>query len=245
MYEASRILISVDESGMSSQTERLFVVAGVWCAPETKSGHQQALSHTVDQIKLTIREKTGKWPDEIHFASGLKRFADELMDLCLQRVLSDYSIFKVNVPWIGSPLRFTYDVHAPGTETKLPFDSTDMPNTMRARALARVLQPLSTYEGEVKLEVAVVLDAETWKPCLDRYMEFIRSGLSNSSMRIDFTCANSKNVPGLQIADLAAGSIRTYLIDGQCSSAFQNVNSCVLHRVSTGRPAMVRPLEEE
>jgi len=228
-------MVYIDESGTTSELEQSITLASVWCAPITKEGHLSVLKYTADMVKNEIEVSTGKWPNEIHFSSGLRRFSDSLVDTAIDSSVRDSSIHKKDLPWMGRPIAFRAVTFSPLLEAALPGKDTHFHKNLRARGIIALLMPLLLYSDEIKIEVSVILDDEVWNGALNVCKACLKKAVDHSSVSLAFSCESSGRVPGLQIADLAAGVVRQHLIDGSGKKAFDALSSGTFHRLNQMR----------
>lgn len=213
-------------------------MASAWCAPITREGYQSVLKFSADEVKTEISKMSGSWPKEIHFASGLRRHGNTLFEKAIVSSLQDTTIHKNGLPWNGWPLAFRTVAYCPEVESILPgYDKRTFHKNLRARGIISLLMPLILYNGNLRIEASVILDTEIWKDAVSICEARLKGPLRTSSVELAFSCENSDRVPGLQIADLAAGIFRHYLIDGSCEKAFSLLNAGTIHRLN--RPKMV------
>jgi len=210
----TRLLIFIDESGTTDSSESIFVVASVWCAPDSGSGVQNALKHTSDGVKRRIKELMGSWPKEIHYASGLSRYSYELLQIVEGCSSEDKSILRTNPIWTKQPIRYRINEVNPETEAMILGDNSETSNLMRAHAILSNLRPLITCHGKVSIEVGVIFDSEVWKKPWELLSEQLKEVFKGSLITLSPYYENSSRVPGLQIADMAAGAARHYFVSG-------------------------------
>jgi hypothetical protein len=225
-------MVFIDESGTTSERERNITLASVWCAPTTKEGHLSILKYTADMVKGEIKQLTNKRPNEIHFASGLKRYSDHLFDTAVECSSQDVSVHKKELLWPGRPIAFRTVALSPMIESALPgYDGRLFHKNLRARGIIISLMPLLMYAGDSKIEASIVLDAEIWGDALSVCEQCLMGALDSAPVALAFSCESSRRVPGLQIADLAAGVARHHLMDGSCTEAFRLLSSGTIHRL--------------
>lgn len=239
-----RLLIFVDESGTTSETEHNITLASVWCAPLTKEGYQSALKFTVDEVKAEINQTIGSWPKEIHFSRGLRRHADALFEKAIASSCQDTTIYKKDLPWNGRPLAFRTAACCPRIESTLPgYDKKTFHKNLRARGVISLLMPLLAHSGNPKIEASVILDAEVWNDAVSICEACLKGPLDANSVTVTFSCESSRRVPGLQIADLTAGVFRHHLIDGSYEKAMALLDAGTIHRLDQMKSVVgVKPL---
>lgn len=156
-------MVFIDESGTTSKTDDRFTTAAVWCAPKIKEGYQSVLKPTAKCVWESIGRLTGKKPSEIHYASGLRRYADELISTISTECYQDCSIINAEKPWVGQPIAYTVSVFHPNIEALITNDRNSFDSVLRSRAIISLLRPLFLHQGRTNLEVSVILDADIWK----------------------------------------------------------------------------------
>lgn len=227
-----RLIVFVDESGTTAETEENFTLASVWCAPTTKEGYQTVLRPTVDATRLFVKQLTGDEPKELHFAAGLKRNCDPIHERLTKCSYEDSTIFRKNLLWPGRPLAYRFLVSSPKIEAILPgYDKRLFHKNFRARGIISLLMPLLLYQDNPTIEVSVILDAEIWKESIVICEECLKNGLSNGHVAVSFSCENSSRVPGLQIADIAAGIVRHHSMDTRKIYAYDEIVNATIHRL--------------
>lgn len=228
----ARLMVYIDESGTTSEQEQSITLASVWCAPITKEGYLSVLKYTTDMVKNQIEKLTGKRPNEIHFASGLNRYSDSLFDTTIDSSIEDTSIHKRDLPWIGRPIAFRTVTFSPILEAALPGKDKHFHKNLRARGIIASLMPLLMYNGDQKIEASVILDDNIWGGALEVCEDCLKKSVDHGSVALSFSCESSRRVPGLQIADLAAGIVRHHLIDGSGNKAFNMLHAGTIHRLN-------------
>lgn len=231
-----RLLIFIDESGTTSETEHNLTLASAWCVPTTKEGYQSVLRFTADEAKAEIRQTTGSWPNEIHFSSGLMRCVDTIFEKVVASSYQDNSIHRNDLPWTGKPLAYRTVAYCPKIEFSLKgYDKNTFHKNLRARGIISLLMPLLSHNGRPNIEASVILDANVWGEAVSICRECLNGPLSANSVAVTFSCEDSNRVPGLQIADLAAGIVRHHLIDGTCNEAFKSLDAGIIHRLGKSK----------
>jgi len=95
----------------------------------------------------------------------------------------------------------------------------DAPEALQRLALARILSPL-TDADVLNLrnicEIHLVPDAEIWETPATRVCELLEN---TGGPAIEVETRDSRQIPGIQIADLMAYSRRNYIKDGACKDA--------------------------
>ncbi|QKY20369.1 hypothetical protein B4589_008240 [Halolamina sp. CBA1230] len=97
-------------------------------------------------------------------------------------------------------------------------DDLDLPRVVQSFALDAVLKPL-VHPEQVHIDesidtISVLLDSTTWKqPASD----YVRESVQDTELNLE--TRDSRSIPGIQIADLAAYSWRRNYTEGDCGTA--------------------------
>ncbi len=207
-------MVFIDESGTTSYTDRLFTTAAVWCAPTTREGYQSVLKPTARCVWETIEKRFGKKQNEIHYASGLKRYAGELLAILEAECHQDTTIIRNGNYWPGHPVAYTVATFHPNIESQIARGTVSFDCTLRSRAIVSLLRPLFLYRGEEKFDVSVILDDNIWKQAMDHCSRHIEDNLKKEGISISFSCESSRKASGLQLADLIVGITKDYYTSG-------------------------------
>lgn len=218
------LYIFIDESG-NHTTEGSFVVAACWCMTE------------YDDPNRILRPTKNKISDNVVFDSDGASPGRELKGTVighpklnsvmtyLRNISSNDSTILTNrTPWRAEhPVRYT--VYETDAELSDGFANGYLGEgrrqyTAQIIALLSVLSPLLRLEdwyGDSIDEYRVLLDAETWETPSTTAGSIFR-GLSWAP-DIHFSTYESHEVPGIQLADIAAHSRRRRLQFGDCLAA--------------------------
>jgi hypothetical protein len=243
--------VFVDESGTPNETEPMFSVSAVWCAPKTHEGSQSILRYSVEKLKARVRELGGAFPQELKF-SACSHYADDLFTLLGQVSLEDFSIHCKVLPWNGPPLVFTTALASCRMESVLPIAGSttrkrtpELGNIIRARLLAESLRPICIYFERGELEISVILDDFVWNKALKHIGRYFEQVFANSLIDLSFSSEKSSRTPGLQIADLVAGASRRFAITARNETAFRMIEERTLHHLGRKAATCVRPIDEQ
>jgi hypothetical protein len=247
----ARILVFIDESGTPNETETMFSVAAVWCAPKTHSGSQSTLRYSVENLKVRVRELDGVFPQELKF-SACSHCADDLFTLLGRISLEDFSIHSKVHPWNGPPLVFTTALANCRAESVLPITGSttrkrtpELGNIIRARLLAESLRPICIYSEQEGLEISVILDDFVWNKALKYFGPHLEKVVANSFVDLSFSSEKSSRTPGLQIADLVAGATRRFTITARNEAAFRMIGERTLHHLGKKAATGVKPIDKQ
>lgn len=226
----------IDESGTTDVTETVFTTAAVWCMPSNRDGVQKVLNYTAECIKNEIKDEMGEIPKEIHHSKGLHRFSDRLLEIAHEKCFEDYSIEKRDMRLIQQPIMYNYNIVNPSVESVLPgYDSKSYGNDARVRAIARSLQPLFLYGGEEPIEAEVILDDEVWSKAVSLCSPPITKALNGNNVKVHFSCYDSAKIPGIQLADIAAGVLRRFQKYGEERKAYEIIGKRTITHIGKRR----------
>lgn len=229
-----RIFVFVDESGNPFENEIAFSTAAVWCVVEKPEGREKPLKPTVDSMRQYLRDY-GKmeWAQEIHH----HRLPDEYSEYLLFQAISlsrrDRTIMREGIFWERSPIAFTITIDNPRAIKAFNYGMTQqiLGNRTRLSALGNLLRPLSIYEGSDSVQVELILDAEVWKKCIEKYDAGLKRTIGNQRIDPAIHFCRSSITPGLQIADLAAGINRQFTIHAKQESGYRLLQANILNRL--------------
>lgn len=230
----ARILVFIDESGNPFENEIVFSTAAVWCVVDTPQGREKPLKPTVDSMRQYLRDY-GKmeWAKEIHH----HRLPDEYSEYLLFQAISlsrrDETVMREGIFWEKSPIMFTVATDNPRAVKAFDQDISQqiLGNRTRLNALGNILRPLSFYEGAKSVKVELILDAEVWKKCIERYDIGLERTIGNRLIIPAIHFCRSSITPGLQIADLVAGINRQYIIRARQESGYRIIQANILNRL--------------
>jgi hypothetical protein len=230
----ARIIVYIDESGNPFENEIAFSTAAVWCVVEKPEGREKPLKPTVDSMKQYLRDH-GKmeWAQEIHH----HRLPDEYSEYLLFQAISlsrrDRTILREGIFWERSPVAFTMAIDNPRAVKAFDHSMTQqvLGNRTRLGALGNLLRPLSIYEGPEHIRAELILDSEVWKKCVERYDAGLKKTIGNQRIDPAIHFCRSSITPGLQIADLAAGINRQFIINARQESGYRLLQANILNRL--------------
>lgn len=221
--------VFVDESG-NHTADDCYVVTGCCCVSPS-SDPNRVLQPTRDRLlNVVVDGRFGSSPRK-----ELKgtRLSDETLDSVfslVDSVVYDDATLDANlVPWVReSPVRFAVsDLHGGVGRDVLSnyMSTTESHRPVQILSLASVLNPVVWTEYHSRTQIDryhVVLDAPTWKEATEK----IESAFDDCSWipDVEFTIADSKAVPGIQIADMAAHARRTHVMTNGCAHASRKID---------------------
>lgn len=220
MLRLTRILVFIDESGMTNPENVVFTVGSVWCCPSTTKGSQNTLRYSIDELRRTVQSHKGILPPEIHHCERLGVISKELLDVVIVASQEDHSILRGQNTILNAPICWRITDYSPMIEHHMSNGGEPCGNLIRARAIISCLRPVLNYQGDCKIEVGVILDSKNWKKpvalCKTKIEEMIPENVTN----ITYEFEDSSRIPGLQIADLITGVTRQYYINQNEKEAY-------------------------
>ncbi|MCE5295682.1 MAG: DUF3800 domain-containing protein [Euryarchaeota archaeon] len=220
----------IDESGRPTPDQMTFAASAIYCLPNYRECAHNILGRTLEQLKDFLETETGKRPDELHFSEGSKRYAAGLCEILTSQSHHDYSIRGPGVLWERDRIKNSHAIFTPAIEYFKDIPRPDFGNHLRAKAIGMLLRPLIIYDGESDMHVDVILDDDIWMKSIDIIKKQL--GQINNHVRFNYSCQKSNKIPGLQIADLCAGVVRSYHDKGVCEDAYHNIAQHILHRLT-------------
>lgn len=221
----SRILyFFVDESGNANEGTG-FSIVGCWCVSKRSNEHEVLASTKGYLLEQARSLKGDDGFSEIKSSKLHPNDIDTLVQLMEPKLYEDKTIETPRVWPTRQRIRYSTYTSLPDIaksaldgRTTSSFSNGQM---MRSMSLISAISPLF-QEGMMTLdginEIKVILDDDVWKgpanvvgECFDAH-EAIDTPAT-------FTTADSKAVPGLQIADLAAYSWHRHRRKGDCATA--------------------------
>jgi hypothetical protein len=230
-----RIFVFIDESGNPFENEIVFSTAAAWCIVTRSEDRGRPLKSTVDSMKQYLVDLgKGKWAREIRHHELPDDLAEYLLFLAADKAKSDETISREEVFWSGPPLTFTTTSQNPSAIKVLLPDMNPqlLGNYVRLNALGNLLRPLSIYEGINEIRVEISLDSRIWSKCIERYDPNLNRIIRSRRVHRRIRFCNSAVTPGLQIADLAAGINRKYLLESRQKNGFRFLQSNALNAIS-------------
>ncbi len=219
----TKVYVFIDESGNPS-TSDCYTLAGVWCLTEYDDP-SEILKPVRDQLANRV----------VNVGSELKgeMLTDAKLNSCLyftrKAIENDSSVVSTDVWQTNRPVAFTlYDSDSDTGRTIAEQhlgESANATVTAQLLALASVTSPCLRLDEHSAVELSdrrIILDGNTWR----------RAGASLSAIyrslawtpRIEFSLRDSRNTPGIQLADLVAHARRRRLDSGDCSEAVNVIN---------------------
>lgn len=197
------LYICVDESG-SESTDEYFTVAACWFV--SSNGPRAALNETQTTLRslLIDCEELPSGVDELKGKNLQPTGTDLLFRSFQQTVRGDNTIEQSILPWSGFPVRYrTVELDVSVGRNALRDLHGDIPveMSMRTLLLLSVLNPIlynSGFTTETYDDVRIVLDGDIWSQPKESLEATDRAG------EFDFSIKDSKKVPGIQFADVAA-----------------------------------------
>lgn len=228
------LFIFVDESGnpnRSKDRDDYFTVAGCWCV-STRSDPSQVLSPTKNRLVEMVRDDFGKI-SEIKGSQLPPRLIDNLIPAINDFSWNDSTIVTSSgCPWdMSLPIRYsTHNINpkmaAQALGTRLNTSLSDG-QLIRVISLLPLINPLcyTSVVDVTKVEgVKVILDSEVWSHP-SRIIEEVTNSNLDLLDHAEFETGDSKGIPGLQLADLAAYSWARCIRKGDCVKARNCVSS--------------------
>ena len=197
------LYICVDESG-SESTDDYFTVAACWFV--SSNGPRAALNETKNDLRSLLID-CGELPngvDELKGKNLQPTGADLLFENFYQTVQTDNTIEKGILPWSGFPVRYrTIGLDVAIGRSALADLHGEIPVEMSIRTLLllSVLNPVlynSSFTADVYDDVQVILDGAIWS----QPKESLEA--TDRARNFNFSIKDSKKVPGIQFADVAA-----------------------------------------
>jgi len=225
------LYIFVDESGNPTRDD-YYVVAGCWCVSHASSP-STVVDPTVQRLR-TIAENVFTSRNTVTELKGAS-FPTEVLTAVVQSVddiwYDDSTIPHPRLPWDPAyPGRFSIAQSNPEVAnsalSSVVGNQLNAPETMKLLLLISVLDPLFRPElldySQID-SVEVVLDAEVWDvPAAHASDAF--EAVNEQPAETSFTTASSKQIPGLQLADLGAYSWARHHRKGDCEVVLNSLD---------------------
>ncbi|WP_417935940.1 DUF3800 domain-containing protein [Haloarcula saliterrae] len=228
---ARTLFVHVDESGNPSNGS-YYVVAAPWCLSE-RGRANEVLRHTADELK-TIAESA------LHGSRTLSELKGSALPVavvnttvgCLNQVeYDDPTIEQTRLPWeITHPIRLS--VHAVNPDigndvlTDVIGNFDESVQELKTLALCSVLNPVfqTTHVALSTIDsMCVVLDSEVWQNPAEK-VATVLDRTADEIPPIEFDSRDSKDAPGLQVADVAAYSWARHQRKGDCETAVETLH---------------------
>ena len=211
-------------------SETFFVVGAVFCVPESGVGPQRTLRHTLDSARRLYAKMDGRSPpEEMHFSSGLKRQATSIMRSMINASYCDLSLSSHAEDLLGhSGLRFRTSAVSPRLIHNLGRRAMNPSLDIRVWALADIILPLLARRKE-EVRADIVLDDTVWSGAANILQYVVRESFPDKL--IAWEVADSRHMPGLQIADIISGVTRAHLNTGDYQEAFELLTHRTLVRL--------------
>lgn len=213
----------IDESGNPSISD-CYTLACVWCLTEYDDP-SEILKPLRDQLANRVVNVDGELKGE--------KMTDAKLNSCLyftrRGIEDDSSIISTNIWQTSRSVAFTvYDSDSDTGRTIAEQhlgESANATVTAQLLALASVTSPCLRLDDHSVVEISdkrVILDGNTWRRAGESLSAIYRS--LAWTPRIEFAYRESKNTPGIQLADLVAHARRRRLRSGGCSEAVNVIN---------------------
>lgn len=219
----TRAYVFIDESGNHSTTD-CYTLAGIWCLTEYDDP-ERILKPTRDRIANRVAETDGELKGE--------RMTNTKLNSCLFYARNAFERDDTLVPtdiWgTDYPAAFTVcdsdGDTVRGIATQYFGEGANPAIAAQLMTLASVTSPILRLDDHVPVtisELNVVLDGTTWYRAGE-----VLNGIYDELVwtpDIRFHYRDSKNTPGIQLADLAAHARRLRLTTGSCVPACEVVD---------------------
>lgn len=221
--------VFVDESG-NHTADDCYVVTGCYCV-SSSADPSRVLQPTRDRILNYVVEGSSHSSPrkELKGTRLSSATLDSVFSLMDNAVYDDATLDTGHVPWVReSPIRFAlHDLHGSLGRDILSNYMSDAEShrPIQILALAVVLNPLlwTEYRSRTRLDrYHVVLDAPTWKEATKKV-----EGVFETYPWIpdfEFSIGESKSIPGIQLADMAAHARRTHVMTDDCTQASRKLD---------------------
>lgn len=219
----TRVYAFIDESGNPS-TNDCYTLAAVWCFTDYDDP-AEILKPTRDRLANRV----------VNAGSELKgeMMTDTELNSCLyftrKAIEDDSSVLSMDIWQTNKPVAFTvYDSDSDTGRTIAEQhlgESANATTTAQLLALASVTSPGLRLNDHSPVELSdkrVILDGNTWRRAGESLRAIYRS--LAWTPRIEFSYRDSRNTPGIQLADLVAHARRRRLRSGDCSEAVNVIN---------------------
>lgn len=221
--------VFIDESG-NHTADDCYVVTGCYCV-STSADPSRVLQPTRDRILNYVVEGGSRSSprQELKGTRLSSTTLDAIFSLVDNAIYDDTTLDTSYVPWVReSPVRFVlHDSHgAIGRDILSKYMSeAESHRPVQILALAIVLNPLlwTEYRSQTRLDqYHVVLDAPTWKEATKTVADVFEA--YSWIPDFEFSIGESKSIPGIQIADMAAHARRTHVMTDDCAQASRKLD---------------------
>ena len=221
--------VFVDESG-NHTADDCYVVSGCYCV-SSSADPSRVLQPTRDRIlNYVVEGRPQSSPQRELKGTRLSNTTlDAVFSLVDKAVHDDPTLDNGHIPWVReSPIRFAlHDSHgAVGRDVLSNYVSdSESHRPIQILALAIVLNPLlwTEYRSRTRLDrYHVVLDAPAWKEATKKVEDVFET--YSWIPEFEFSIGESRSIPGIQRADMAAHARRTYVMTDDCAQASRKLD---------------------
>lgn len=227
----TRIRLYVDESGNPNAGEDVFVLGAAICATPYGVSEYDALRFSVDLgRRLCSRQRNSDRPAELHFSKGLGRSSEQMIGTILNGSIADRSVATPPFQLPGVfPVSFRAAVLSPKAIGMISREGSRIGEFLRASALVDILLPFLLADHPQNTCLDIVLDDRVWISSIDLLRPAVKK--MASGLAVSYHFADSRRVPGLQVADIVSGVCRRHTIRGDCVEAFRIIQADHLERL--------------
>lgn len=217
------LYICIDESGKASHGD-IYSLVGCWFVSNRHRSSdplEDLRDQTIDKIL------PGKDVAELKGAKMDNEKVNSALEYIRKKMYKSESVSQNPPVWDQSqPIRFTTSIQSPDSLSSAiqpEISRPDAPRFVKLSALDTVLTPLFTAALDCSScqSIRILLDSTTWTNPVNMY----RSAVDDLGVETTLKTHDSKEIPGIQFADIAAYSIRRDLTKGDCSSAASIINN--------------------
>lgn len=229
------LYIAVDESGLPSQGD-CYVVVGCWYVSERHDPTSPLADLKDDLLRFVGTKQRGGTPDELKGGKMKPGTINGVVDRIESWMWQLDTVETANLPWDSSyPLGFSRVAYhaeaARRTIERTGVASLEAPNTLKEIALNSILTPLY-YEHQLQTrhvdDSCVVLDGNPWVRPADRLGEHWGDEIDTEPP--EFQIRDSKETPGIQIADVAALVWKKHSKNDVCSRSAATLSNYAVPR---------------
>lgn len=219
----SVLYVAVDESGLPTEG-RCYTLVGCWYTSDRRDPTEPLSGLKDDLLQYVATKGRESAPVELKGGKMSAETATGVIDRVERWMWDLETVNTSSLPWQRAhPLGFTRAVYQPSAARRIieqmSVHRTETPNVLKELALNALLTPLfHDHFSDDYVETRVILDGDPWvKPGHRTKRRW--NQLPGVSDVPTFETRDSKAVPGIQIADVAAITWRRHVTDGRCNRA--------------------------
>ena len=216
----------IDESGSPTSKEDIFIVSGVWILVEKNTSYLEPFREAIENVVNKLNQKNYK-VKELH-TTTMHRELDWITSI-IKRWLRHssylYSIYPYDMPMIVASGSVKPAIFASSISERFGISFPDRMEITRKSVLSSSVSLSEVISESNKVNhFKFILDSEIWEKSRSVIENIFEKG---DNIKVDVHLKDSKEVPGLQMADMMANITRLKLL-GNNGKYFDNFREYIV-----------------